>query len=378
LYVLMPYDYIFEFDIAYYERYRQKLPELNLPAAQYWTGADSQWSIQESMAANAGTPRTEFNTYLCNATWNASLEMTFEQATTNTETGPIVDNRYGNLATTVEEENAKTINMTEEGTDNLLLLSVYKDLMYDDTGTSYATGKIGLSGSYDCTSHQEEENDNADDVDDDDTNKKTKSVFSFTLTSLSSLGGNKTPASIYTVEGFASSCNGVATLIPKVPLPEVYSVSMGLQGHCASKKEEEGTTTSAVSSLFSTLLFDLKVNRTTNNDVENDDEDGVDDSSSSLLLLEGQWADNQGDQGSVTCARTNSNNSSSLLSDECRPDCEEEEEGSSKSKNSSVSSTAAAAAVTTSGGDSLPFFVPQWTLIMPVVVVGSMVSYFFV
>merc|ERR1712238_145557 len=198
--------------------------------------------------------------------------------------------------------------MTEEGTDNLLLVSVYKDLLYDDTGTSYATGKMDLSGSYDCTSDQEENNDNADDVDDEDgdTTKKTKSgLCSFTLTSLSSSG--KTPASIYTVEGFASSCNGVATLTPKVPLPEVYSVSMGLQGHCLSTEDEEGTTTSAMSSLFLTLLFDLKVNRTTTNNIENDD-DGVESSSSSLLLLEGQWADSQGDQGSVTCARTNSNN----------------------------------------------------------------------
>eukprot|EP00751_Fragilariopsis_kerguelensis_P025288 CAMPEP_0170874812 /NCGR_PEP_ID=MMETSP0734-20130129/28471_1 /TAXON_ID=186038 /ORGANISM="Fragilariopsis kerguelensis, Strain L26-C5" /LENGTH=503 /DNA_ID=CAMNT_0011256033 /DNA_START=493 /DNA_END=2002 /DNA_ORIENTATION=- len=297
LYVLMPYDYIFEFDIAYYDRYREKLPALNLPPAKYWKGANGEWSLEESMKANELTPRTEFNTYLCNATWNATLGMSLEQAGTNGGTGAIVDNRYGNLANTVREEDPLLINMTEEGdTDNLMLVSQYVDLPYDNNGTSYAVDEDdgnGLDGSYACVHNSVDQkstgvyslNDMMQSSEPNTTSSPEEGTLVFTPVS----GSNY----VYNVEWSSSSssagtktnskhnnCTGVAMKLAPMPMPKVDTVSMGLFGKCllVGSKDGEGSSSSSSGS-SSTMFLNVKVHR---------------EGTASKLLLDGVWTGGDG------------------------------------------------------------------------------------
>ena len=302
LYVLMPYDYIFEFDIAYYDRYREKLPELNLPPALYWKGANGQWSLEESMKANEATPRTEFNTYLCNATWNATLGMTLEQAGTNVGTGPIVDNRHGNLGNTVREEDPLVINMTEEETDNLMPVSQYDDLPYDNNGTSYGVDEDGnrLDGSYACVHNSVDQTTGVyslDVIQKSEANT-TSSLEEGTLVFTPVSGSNY----VYNVEWSSSSssatktnpkhnCTGVAMKLASMAMPEVDTVSMGLFGNCLLVGSEGKDSISSTGS-SSTMFLNLKIQR---------------EGTASKLLLDGVWTGSDGSARAVNCVEKSSN-----------------------------------------------------------------------
>ena len=267
LYVLLPYDYIFEFDIAYYDRYREKLPELNLPPAQYWKGADAQWSLESSMAANEKTPRTEFNNYLCSETWNSTLGMTLAQAGLNVGMGLDLDNRDGNLVKTIEMvggSNETVVGLTEDQTDNILLVSQYGKLVYDNSGVTYAVQTGKLASLYECTFKTiSDVQENADDaLSVLQKGEEESESNSLTFSPISDTG-------VYNVGILerGSSCYGVAVTLATTPLPAVYSVSISLD--CGDSK--------------ATMFLNAK------------------DDDNKNMLLTGIWAASDGDVLSVSC-----------------------------------------------------------------------------
>jgi hypothetical protein len=242
LYVLLPYNIIVEFDIAYYDRYREKFPELNLPEALYWRGAHDEISLEESMAALGETPRTEFNTYLCNLTWNSTLGMTLEQAGLNKHTGARVDNRYGRLHTTVQNALAKNgsfYEQAENNTDALIPLEQMRQLPYYSGETSFVAEDSNLSGSYHCTYSVSSEHSSVfgplerrDDSSELQASilkltqtPKSSSIYSALWTSGDADGGKR-------LRGGLLSCTGVAAKLSNGPQPGIFSVSVGLAGAC--------------------------------------------------------------------------------------------------------------------------------------------------
>eukprot|EP00931_Biecheleriopsis_adriatica_P005343 TRINITY_DN106868_c0_g1_i1.p1 TRINITY_DN106868_c0_g1~~TRINITY_DN106868_c0_g1_i1.p1 ORF type:complete len:562 (+),score=76.31 TRINITY_DN106868_c0_g1_i1:76-1761(+) len=315
LYVLLPYNIIVEFDIAYYDRYREKHPELNLPEALYWHGAHDEISLGESMAALSETPRTEFNTYLCNLTWNSTLGMTLEQAGLNQHTGPSDDNRNWHLHKRVKEDLARNSSFYEKAlndTDALKPLEQLETLTFDNGGISFAVIDSDLVGSYNCS-------------------YTASSVHSFTdAPSLSQYGVLKLSptaksSSIYTsswsigvepkhVRGASSVCAGVAAKMSPGPQPEVFSVSIGLArcsaGNVPSTMLLQVKSKSAIS-IGPRLLHDEHLD----GDSHYHDQAGEHDHhhhhhhhhehsrDQSQLLLDGMWATGDGMSYQVACVQ---------------------------------------------------------------------------
>jgi hypothetical protein len=257
LYVLLPYNHIVEFDIAYYDRYRDRRPELNLPEALFWRGAHGEISLEESLAALSETPRTEFNTYLCNLTWNSTLGMTLEDAGLNHHTGPSVDNRNGHLHKRVAEDLARNSSFYQDAlndTDALIPLEELESLTFDNGGISFAVVDSDLDGSYNCSYTA---------------SSAISSTGDLVLSQYGvlKLSQHAKSSSIYTtswfigvepkhVRGASSTCSGVAAKMSPRPQPEVFSVSIGLAGCSAGN-----TLMFSAGNVASTMLLQLKSER---------------------------------------------------------------------------------------------------------------------
>lgn len=318
LYVLLPYNIIVEFDIAYYERYREKRPELNLPEALYWRGAHGEISPGESLAALSETPRTEFNTYLCNLTWNSTLGMTLEDAGLNHHTGPIVDNRNGHLHQRVVEDIARNSSFYEEAlndTDALIPLAQLESLAFDNDGISFAVVDSDLNGSYNCSYTISSARSSSD----------TPYLIRYGLLELFPTAKS---SAIYTsswsigaepkhVRGASSTCSGVAAKMPRGPQPEVFSVSIGLAGCSAGRVPSFGA-----GSIASTMLLQLKskpaISATSPRRLHEEHLDGdshyhdqagehehhqYHEHSHDQLLLDGVWATRDGESYHLACVQ---------------------------------------------------------------------------
>jgi len=324
LYVLLPYNIIVEFDIAYYDRYREKRPELKLPEALYWRGAHGEISLEESLAALSETPRTEFNTYLCNLTWNSSLGMTLEDAGLNHHTGPSVDNRNGHLHERVVEDLARNSSFYEDAlndTDALIPLEQLESLTFDNGGISFAVVDSDLDGSYNCSYVA-----------------YSASQYGFYISSTGApslsqygvlkLSQHAKSSSIYTtswsmgaepkhVRGASPTCSGVAAKMSPGPQPEVFSVSIGLAGCSAGS-----TLMFSAGNVASTMLLQLKSKRaivTTGSrrlhdehldgDSQYNDQAGEHEHrhnhvhNHDQLLLDGVWATEDGESYQVACVK---------------------------------------------------------------------------